>query len=125
MGNDVRLLMSMKEVEEPFETKQVGSSAMAYKRNPMRSERMCGLARFVMSLVDNAAHTHATQWFERTLDDSANRRLSLPEAFLGTEAVLRLAANVSRGMQVWPRVIEKHVQQGERRRNFFFWGFNF
>jgi adenylosuccinate lyase len=76
----------------------------------MRSERMCGLARFVISLTDNAAHTHATQWFERTLDDSANRRLSLPEAFLGTEAVLRLASNVSRGMQVWPRVIEKHVQ---------------
>ncbi len=83
---------------------------MAYKRNPMRSERMCGLARYVISLTDNAAQTHATQWFERTLDDSSNRRLSLPEAFLGTEAVLRLAANVSRGMQVWPRVIAKHVQ---------------
>jgi adenylosuccinate lyase len=100
MGNDVRLLSSMKEVEEPFETKQVGSSAMAYKRNPMRSERMCGLARFVMSLSDNAAQTAATQWFERTLDDSSNRRLSLPEAFLGCEAVLRLASNVSSGMQV-------------------------
>ena len=95
MGADVRLLASMKEVEEPFEAKQVGSSAMAYKRNPMRSERMCGLARFVMSLPDNAAHTAGSQWFERTLDDSANRRLSLPEAFLGTEAVLRLALNIS------------------------------
>ncbi len=110
MGNDVRLLSSMKEVEEPFETKQVGSSAMAYKRNPMRSERMCGLARFVMSLTDNAAQTAATQWFERTLDDSANRRLSLPEAFLGTEAILRLSSNVAAGMQVWPRVVQKHVQ---------------
>lgn len=109
MGNDIRLLMSMKEVEEPFETKQVGSSAMAYKRNPMRSERICGLARFVISLVDNAAQTHATQWFERTLDDSSNRRLSLPEAFLGTEAVLRLTSNVSNGFQVWPNVIAKHV----------------
>lgn len=110
MGSDIRLLMSMKEVEEPFETKQVGSSAMAYKRNPMRAERMCGLARFVISLVDNAAQTHATQWFERTLDDSSNRRLSLPESFLGTEAVLRLASNVARGLQVWPNVISKHVQ---------------
>lgn len=104
MGCDIRLLMSMKEVEEPFETKQVGSSAMAYKRNPMRSERMCGLARWVISLSDNAAQTHATQWFERTLDDSSNRRLSLPEAFLGTEAILRLAVNVSQGLQVWPKV---------------------
>jgi adenylosuccinate lyase len=110
MGNDVRLLSSMKEIEEPFETKQVGSSAMAYKRNPMRSERMCGLARFVMSLSDNAAHTAATQWFERTLDDSANRRLSLPEAFLGTEAILRLSTNVAAGLQVWPRVVRKHVE---------------
>ena len=110
MGNDVRLLSSMKEVEEPFESKQVGSSAMAYKRNPMRSERMCGLARFVMSLSDNAAHTAATQWFERTLDDSANRRLSLPEAFLGTEAILRLSSNVAAGLQVWPRVVRKHVE---------------
>ncbi len=110
MGNDVRLLSSMKEVEEPFETKQVGSSAMAYKRNPMRSERMCGLARYVMSLSDNAAHTAATQWFERTLDDSANRRLSLPEAFLGTEAILRLSSNVAAGLQVWPRVVRKHVE---------------
>jgi adenylosuccinate lyase len=111
MGTDVRLLSSMKEVEEPFEAKQVGSSAMAYKRNPMRSERMCGLARFVMSMPENAAQTAASQWFERTLDDSANRRLSLPESFLGTEAVLKLAANISSGMKVWPRVVEKHVQQ--------------
>ena len=110
MGTDVRLLASMKEVEEPFEAKQVGSSAMAYKRNPMRSERMCGLARFVMSLPDNAAQTAGSQWFERTLDDSANRRLSLPEAFLCTEAVLRLALNISSGMHVWPHVVAKHVQ---------------
>lgn len=111
MGTDIRLLASMKEVEEPFEAKQVGSSAMAYKRNPMRSERMCGLARFVMSLPDNAAQTASSQWFERTLDDSANRRLSLPEAFLGTEATLRLALNIASGLHVWPHVVAKHVQQ--------------
>jgi adenylosuccinate lyase len=109
MATDIRLLMNLKEVDEPFGAKQVGSSAMAYKRNPMRSERICALARYVMSLTANAANTHATQWFERTLDDSANRRLSLPESFLGTDVVLQLGANVIDGLHVWPRVIRKHI----------------
>lgn len=109
MAGDIRLLMNLKEVEEPFGKKQIGSSAMAYKRNPMRSERICSLARFVMSLTENAAHTHANQWFERTLDDSANRRLSLPEAFLGTDVVLSIGANVIDGIQVWPEVIKKRL----------------
>ena len=100
MATDIRLLMNLKEVEEPFGKKQIGSSAMAYKRNPMRSERICSLARFVMSLPENAAQTHATQWFERTLDDSANRRLSLPEGFLGTDVILNILANVVDGMVV-------------------------
>jgi adenylosuccinate lyase len=128
MAVDIRLLMNLKEIEEPFERKQIGSSAMAYKRNPMRwcvravhlhlplslvltscglcivagSERICGLARYVVSLTDNAAHTHANQWFERTLDDSSNRRLTLPEAFLATDVILRVACNVVDGLQVGP-----------------------
>ena len=93
-----------KEVEEPFETEQIGSSAMAYKRNPMRSERICSLARFVMSLEASAAQTAAVQWFERTLDDSANRRLALPQAFLATDAVLILCQNVAGGLVVYPKV---------------------
>lgn len=109
MAGDIRLLANLKEIEEPFEKKQIGSSAMAYKRNPMRSERICSLARFVMSLVDNAAHTHANQWFERTLDDSANRRISLPEAFLGVDVILSIVHNVMDGLQVWPLVIRKRV----------------
>jgi len=109
MAVDIRLLMNLKEIEEPFESKQIGSSAMAYKRNPMRCERICGLARYVISLTDNAAHTHANQWFERTLDDSSNRRLSLPEAFLATDVILRVACNVVDGLQVWPLVIKKHI----------------
>ncbi len=109
MATDIRLLMNLKEVEEPFGKKQIGSSAMAYKRNPMRSERICSLARFVMSLPENAAQTHATQWFERTLDDSANRRLSLPEGFLGTDVILNILANVVDGMVVYPKVIEKRI----------------
>ena len=110
MATDIRLLAHLKEIEEPFGKKQVGSSAMAYKRNPMRSERVCSLARYVMSLADNGAHTHANQWLERTLDDSANRRLSLPQACLGVDVLLSsLTANVE-GLQVWPRVIEKHIQ---------------
>lgn len=109
MATDMRLLMNLKEVEEPFEKKQIGSSAMAYKRNPMRSERICSLSRFVMSLLDNAAHTHANQWFERTLDDSANRRLSIPEAFLATDVILSVAENVMTGLHVWPNVIRKHI----------------
>lgn len=110
MGSDVRLLASMKEVEEPFGKKQIGSSAMAYKRNPMRSERVCSLARFVVSLSANAAETHANQWLERTLDDSANRRLSVAQAFLGTDVILSTAANIADGMVVWPKVIAKHIQ---------------
>lgn len=109
MSNDVRLLMNLRELEEPFGKSQVGSSAMAYKRNPMRSERVCSLARYVISLTANTAHTHATQWFERTLDDSANRRMVLPEGFLGADAILLVVDNVVSGLQVWPRVIEKHV----------------
>src|SRR6185295_18894622 len=97
------------EVEEPFEKEQVGSSAMAYKRNPMRAERMCGLARFVSSLAVSAAQTAATQWLERTLDDSVNRRLTLPQAFLATAGVLRLALNISCGLVVRPEVITRHV----------------
>ncbi|MCH7990196.1 MAG: adenylosuccinate lyase, partial [Planctomycetes bacterium] len=110
-GNDLRLLQNRKEIEEPFETKQVGSSAMAYKRNPMRSERMCGLARFAMSLSSNAEQTMATQWLERTLDDSANRRLSLPQAFLAIDAVLILYRNIADGLVVYPKVIEKHLAE--------------
>ncbi len=109
MAGDIRLLSNLKEVDEPFAKKQIGSSAMAYKRNPMRSERICSLARFVISLADNAAHTHANQWFERTLDDSANRRLSLPESFLATDVVLTIAANVVDGLHVWPQVVHKHI----------------
>lgn len=108
-ATDMRLLAHRKELEEPFEKHQIGSSAMAYKRNPMRSERICGLARFVMSLPANAAQTEATQWLERTLDDSANRRLSLPQAFLGTDAVLRLYANIAEGIVVYPKVIGQAV----------------
>jgi adenylosuccinate lyase len=111
MGNDVRLLSHLKEVEEPFEKNQIGSSAMAYKRNPMRSERVCSLSRYVISLVDNTAYTHATQWFERTLDDSANRRLSIPEAFLATDIILTTLINVAGGLQVWPKIIEKRLRQ--------------
>ncbi len=110
MASDIRLLAHLKEIEEPFEKGQVGSSAMAYKRNPMRSERICALSRFVMSLEANAAQTHAAQWFERTLDDSANRRLSLPQAFLAVDIILSTAANVTKGLQVWPKVIARHVQ---------------
>eukprot|EP01087_Luapelamoeba_hula_P012779 TRINITY_DN3601_c0_g1_i1.p1 TRINITY_DN3601_c0_g1~~TRINITY_DN3601_c0_g1_i1.p1 ORF type:complete len:570 (-),score=111.06 TRINITY_DN3601_c0_g1_i1:125-1834(-) len=111
MATDIRLLMHLKEIEEPFEKKQVGSSAMAYKRNPMRCERICSLARYVISVTDNTAHTHANQWFERTLDDSANRRISLPESFLATDILLRVAANVIDGIQVWPYVIRKHINE--------------
>jgi len=109
MACDIRHLMNLKEIEEPFEKKQIGSSAMPYKRNPMRSERICALSRFVISLSDNAAHTFANQWLERTLDDSANRRLSLPQSFLGTDVVLSICANVIDGIQVWPFVIKNHI----------------
>lgn len=110
-GNDVRILQNRKELEEPFEKHQIGSSAMAYKRNPMRSERMCSLARFAISLTANAEDTAATQWMERTLDDSANRRLSLPQSFLAIDAVLILYRNIVDGMVVYPKVIEKHLNE--------------
>ena len=108
-SGDIRMLQSFGEMEEPFETEQVGSSAMAYKRNPMRSERIASLARFVNSLESNANQTHAVQYFERTLDDSANRRLVIPEMFLATDAILLLMANVSRGLEVHPAVIKRRV----------------
>ncbi|MGQ0637599.1 MAG: adenylosuccinate lyase [Planctomycetaceae bacterium] len=110
VGSDLRLLQSFKEVEEPFEDKQIGSSAMAYKRNPMRAERMCGLARFVMSLGSSAEQTAAVQWMERTLDDSANRRLILPQAFLAADAILILYRNIAQGLVVYPEVIAKRLR---------------
>jgi adenylosuccinate lyase len=108
-SNDIRLLQSMKEIEEPFEEKQIGSSAMAYKRNPMRSERISSLARYVIVNALNPAITASTQWFERTLDDSANKRVSIPEGFLAIDAILNIYINVSGGMVVYPKVIEKHI----------------
>ncbi len=110
MATDIRLLANLKEVEEPFEKKQIGSSAMAYKRNPMRSERVCSLARYVMNLPGNAAMTEATQWFERTLDDSANRRIILGEGFLTVDIILSLLLNITDGIQLWPNVINRHIQ---------------
>ena len=109
MSNDIRLLQHLKEVEEPFEKSQIGSSAMAYKRNPMRSERIASLARFVMVDALNPAITSATQWFERTLDDSANKRLSIPEGFLAIDGILDLCLNVVDGLVVYPKVIEKRL----------------
>lgn len=109
-SNDIRLLQHLKEIEEPFEKNQIGSSAMAYKRNPMRSERIASLARYVMVDAMNPAITSATQWFERTLDDSANKRLSVPEAFLAVDGILDLYLNVVDGLVVYPKVIEKHLQ---------------
>jgi adenylosuccinate lyase len=111
MATDLRLLQHEGELLEPFEKDQIGSSAMAYKRNPMRAERICGLARFVISLSANTAHTAATQWLERTLDDSANRRLTLPEAFLATDAILILAGNITAGLEVRESMIRKHVDE--------------
>ncbi|XP_011188145.1 adenylosuccinate lyase [Zeugodacus cucurbitae] len=111
MCSDLRLLASRKEVEEPFESTQIGSSAMPYKRNPMRSERCCALARHLITLFSNAANTHATQWLERTLDDSANRRLTLSEAFLAADAALLTLLNISQGLVVYPKVIERHIAQ--------------
>ena len=108
-SSDIRLLSHLKEVDEPFEKKQIGSSAMAYKRNPMRSERIASLARFVICDLQNTAITAASQWFERTLDDSANKRLAVPEAFLATDAILNLYINVIRGLKVYPAVIKKHL----------------
>ncbi|MDH8676568.1 adenylosuccinate lyase [Fusibacter bizertensis] len=109
MTNDLRMLQSIKEIEEPFESKQIGSSAMAYKRNPMRSERISSLSKYVMSLSTSPQLVAATQWFERTLDDSANKRLAVSESFLAIDACLDIANNVSSGLVVYERVIEKHV----------------
>lgn len=109
-SNDIRLLQHLKEVEEPFEKNQIGSSAMAYKRNPMRSERIASLSRFVMVDALNPAITSATQWFERTLDDSANKRLSIPEGFLAVDGILDLCLNVVDGLVVYPKVIEKRLR---------------
>ncbi|MBQ6468729.1 MAG: adenylosuccinate lyase [Lachnospiraceae bacterium] len=108
-SNDIRLLQHMKEIEEPFEKTQIGSSAMAYKRNPMRSERIASLSRYIISAVMNPEITSAVQWFERTLDDSANKRISVPEAFLACDGVLDLMMNVSEGLVVYPKVIRKHL----------------
>jgi adenylosuccinate lyase len=110
-ATDLRLLASRKEIEEPFESDQIGSSAMAYKRNPMRAERICGLARYVISLASSAENTAATQWMERTLDDSANRRLVIPQAFLAIDAILLLYQNIAEGMIVYPNVIARHLQE--------------
>lgn len=108
-SSDIRMLQSFGEMEEPFEAEQIGSSAMAYKRNPMRSERIASLARFVISLEGNANHTHAVQYFERTLDDSANRRLVIPESFLATDAILLLMCNIAAGLEVHPEVIRRRL----------------
>ncbi|MBP6062557.1 MAG: adenylosuccinate lyase [Fusobacteriaceae bacterium] len=108
-SNDLRLLQHLKEIEEPFEKSQIGSSAMAYKRNPMRSERISSLAKFVIALEQSTAMVASTQWFERTLDDSANKRLSLPQAFLAVDAILIIWKNVLDGLVVYPKMIEKHV----------------
>ena len=111
MANDIRLLQHDRQVEEPFEKSQIGSSAMAYKRNPMRSERICSLARYLMADAMNAPMTASTQWLERTLDDSANRRISLPEGFLCADAILRLAQNVTNGLHVNEKIVEKAVRE--------------
>ena len=111
MANDIRLLQHDRQVEEPFEKNQIGSSAMAYKRNPMRSERICSLARYLMADAMNAPMTASTQWLERTLDDSANRRISLPEGFLCADAILRLAQNVTNGLHVNEKIVEKAVRE--------------
>ncbi|MDY3955043.1 MAG: adenylosuccinate lyase [Anaerovoracaceae bacterium] len=110
-SNDIRLLSHLKEIDEPFETGQIGSSAMAYKRNPMRSERIAALSRYVICDLQNAAITASAQWFERTLDDSANRRLSIPEAFLAVDGILNLYINIVRGMRVYPAVTAKHLEE--------------
>ena len=109
--NDLRLLQNLKEIEEPFEKNQIGSSAMAYKRNPMRSERISSLAKYVMSLASSPAMVAATQWFERTLDDSANKRLAIPQAFLAIDAILIIWNNILDGLVVYPKIIEKHIAE--------------
>jgi len=110
MATDIRLLQHLKEVEEPFEKSQIGSSAMAYKRNPMRSERVCSLARYLMGLPQVCATTEATQWFERTLDDSACRRIAIPEGFMAADAILDILRNISSGLVVNEKVIRSHIE---------------
>lgn len=110
-SNDIRLLQNLKEIEEPFEKGQIGSSAMAYKRNPMRSERIASLSRYVLSVVTSPMMTASEQWFERTLDDSANKRICVPEAFLAVDAILNIYINVAQGLVVYPKVIEAHIQK--------------
>jgi Adenylosuccinate lyase C-terminus./Lyase. len=110
-GNDIRLLQHENELEEPFDETQVGSSAMPYKRNPMRSERMCSLSRYIITNVSNFSITASTQWLERTLDDSANRRISIPEMFLATDGVLNLYINISSNLKVYPRIISQNVSR--------------
>ncbi|MDO4719656.1 MAG: adenylosuccinate lyase [Peptostreptococcaceae bacterium] len=111
MTNDIRLLQHLKEIEEPFEEKQIGSSAMAYKRNPMRSERISSLAKYIINIAQNPAWVHSTQWLERTLDDSANRRLSIAEAFLAADAVLEIAINVTKGLVVYEKMVKRHIEE--------------
>ena len=111
MTNDIRLLQSLKEIEEPFEKAQIGSSAMAYKRNPMRSERISSLAKYIINLAQNPAFVHSTQWLERTLDDSANKRLATPEAFLAADAILDIAINVTNGLVVYENIIKRRVNE--------------
>jgi adenylosuccinate lyase len=110
-SNDIRLLQHLKEIEEPFEEKQIGSSAMAYKRNPMRSERIGSLARHVLTMALDPAITASTQWLERTLDDSANRRIVIPQSFLAVDAILLLYINVADGLVVYPAMIERHLRE--------------
>jgi adenylosuccinate lyase len=110
-ATDMRLLCHLKELEEPFEAKQIGSSAMPYKRNPMRCERICALGRYVMADAMNPAMTASSQWFERTLDDSANKRISVPEAFLAVDAILNIYENVASGLVVHEKVIQRHVRE--------------
>lgn len=111
MTNDIRLLQHLKELEEPFESTQIGSSAMAYKRNPMRSERISSLSKYIINLAQNPALVHSTQWLERTLDDSANRRLAIGEAFLATDAILEIAINVTNGLVVYKNMINRHINE--------------
>ena len=111
MTNDIRLLQNRKELEEPFEKTQIGSSAMAYKRNPMRCERISSLAKYVMSLVQNPQFVASTQWLERTLDDSANKRLSVPESFMAVDSILEIAINVTDGLVVYENQIKSHVNE--------------
>ena len=111
MATDIRLLQHAKEIEEPFEKSQIGSSAMAYKRNPMRSERICSLSRYVICDALNPAITSSVQWFERTLDDSANKRISIAEGFLAIDGILDLCLNITDGLKVYPKVIEKHLRE--------------